>query len=115
MADALRVGRAERPNRVRDVISRVARLKVVAQAPWRWAGEALLGQLRAVARIVAQFDGMPAQPSARPRKSASAVSPTEIRLIAELATRRPIVTLGTEAGAHAVHEAIVASMPRTIV
>ncbi len=116
MADALRVGRAERPNRVRDVISRVARLKVVAQAPWRWAGEALLGQLRAVARILAQFDGMPAQPSARHRESDSAVvSPSEIGFIAALATLRANVTLATEAGRHAVRLAIVAGLAESIV
>src|SRR5947208_14995753 len=115
MADALRVGRAERPNRVRDVISRVARLKVVAQAPWRWAGEALLGQLRAVARILAQFDGMPAQPSARHRESDSAVSPSEVGFIAALATLRANVTLATEAGRHAVRLAIVAGLAEAIV
>src|SRR5437016_1371715 len=115
MADALRVGRAERPNRVRDVISRVARLKVVAQAPWRWAGEALLGQLRAVARILAQFDGMPAQPSARHRESDSAFSPSEVGFIPALATLRANVTLATEAGRHAVRLAIVAGLAEAIV
>ena len=62
IAGALSTGRAERAARVRELSRRMAGLTVAPAAPWRWSGEALLGQLRAVIGIVARLDAGPTSP-----------------------------------------------------
>ena len=111
---ALSASRTNRADRARDLSRRVAALKVAADVPWRWAGEALLGQLRAIARIVARLDGMPQQSSDRAEVS-SAVPLTENNVQAAVATLRANITLATEAGRHAVRLAIVTGLAAAIV
>src|SRR6202043_3536634 len=62
MAQALTTARAGRVHLLRELRQSVFYRSAPTSAPWRWAGEALLGQLRAVARIIARLEaGRPLQ------------------------------------------------------
>jgi hypothetical protein len=114
IVEALSVSRSERADRARDLTRQVAALKIAADAPWRWAGEGLLGQLRAVARIVARLEEVPQRSSDHAEVTfAGPVAESNIQV--GLATLRANVTLTTEAGRHAVRLAIVTGLAATIV
>jgi Thiamine pyrophosphate enzyme, C-terminal TPP binding domain len=70
----------------------VAGLTGAADARWRWSGDALLGQLRAVVGIVARLDAVPALPSADVAKTAPGLPPAEGGAAAAVATLRANLT-----------------------
>ena len=104
----------EREAVLRDLDQRLAHLTIAENAPWRWSGEALLGQLRAVARMFAAID------SPRPVAGTDAtVAQASLRpgneVASSLAMLRANVTLSSEAGRHALRLALVAALTETIV
>lgn len=80
-------------------------------APWRWLGEALLGQLRAVSRMVTQLQGG--------RLSVQGLVPARHRSghdprAGDLGTLRANMTTGSEAGRHALRMAVAALVTEVI-
>ncbi|MBV8442576.1 MAG: FUSC family protein [Hyphomicrobiales bacterium] len=80
-----------------------------ADAEWRWAGEALLGQLRAVARIVTRLDAAPAR-DARSDSTAPRATRGQGNVAGAIALLRSNIGASTEAGRHALRLAVVASL-----
>jgi uncharacterized membrane protein YccC len=111
VADALTAPRAERAGRVAQVNQEIAPLAVAGDAGWRWSGEALLGQLRAVGRILALLDA----PPAKQQGSARGAMRTPGSGAAALALLRANVTTATEAGRHALRLALVATLAEALV
>ncbi|HET9157177.1 MAG TPA: FUSC family protein, partial [Myxococcaceae bacterium] len=105
LALGLGAPRREWPRCVDETERRVGALDVPADAHWRWAGEALLGQLRAVTRILAAA----AQPGRR-IPVAPALSRSSHPVGAALATLHANATLKTEAGRHALRLAVAAGV-----
>ncbi len=110
IADVLSAPRRERVARVRDLSAQVAELAVAAGASWRWAGEAFLGQLRAVVRILARLEAVPVRPSADIRVTGPSSWLTELGGAAALNTLRAHVTTSTEPGRHALRLAVAAGL-----
>ncbi len=92
IVDALGAGRAERAARVSELSRRTAGLTVSARASWRWAGEALLGQVRAVAGILARLDAVPAQPAVEGTGTGPVVARADGGVAAAIATLRANLT-----------------------
>jgi uncharacterized membrane protein YccC len=114
IARALISARSERDALLRDLEARIAAPSIAEAAAWRWSGEALLGQLRAVVRMIADLDAPPGRPA--PADAATARNtPREGALTAAFATLRANMTLASEAGRHAVRLAAVASLAETFV
>ena len=120
VADMLRGSRdrnapALRELDVRELDARVAPMAVPDSVAWRWSGEALLGQLRAVARTVGALDTV----AARPARSPDAAGPAPLRWQSEfawsLAMLRANMGIRTEAGRHAVRLAVVAALAEAFV
>ena len=112
---ALGAGRAERAARVSELSRRAARLTVSAGASWRWAGEALLGQVRAVAGILARLDALPTQSAVEGAGTVPIVARADGGVTAVVATLRANLTLATEAGRHALRVAVVAGVAEVLV
>ena len=89
IADALSASRTNRADRARELSRRVAGLKITANVPWQWAAEALFGQLRAVARLVARLEEVP-QKSADRADISSAVPLTESNIQVASDTSEPM-------------------------
>ena len=102
--------RAQRESTLRELDQRLEPLTIAGHTTWRWSGEALLGQLRAVARMIAAIDaprgsvavtvGTGAEASLRPRNE----------IASSLATLRANVTTTSEAGRHALRLALVTAL-----
>jgi len=88
---------------------------VAAEATWRWAGEALLGQLRATARLLATLETPVAQPAARSATTAGSSRRSPSLVAAAVATLRANVSIRTEAGRHALRLAVIAALAEVIV
>jgi uncharacterized membrane protein YccC len=119
VADTLRGTRDRHASALRELDARVAPMAVPESAAWRWSGETLLGQLRAVARTMGALDP-PAATSATPSAGApDAAAPTPPRWQGELAWSlamlRANVGIRTEAGRHAVRLAVVVALAEAIV
>jgi len=112
---ALGAGRAERAARVSELSRRAAGLTVSAGASWRWAGEALLEQVRAVAGILARLDAGPTQPAVEGAGTGPIVARADGGVAAAVATLRANLTLATEAGRHALRVAVVAGLAEVLV
>lgn len=122
VADALRAivecvaaKQTERHEKLRILDARIAAATIAPDATWRWFGEAVLGQLRAVARTFSDIDasGPVSSSSVWTRPAGWAMTlPTEF--FAGLASLRANMTLTTEAGRHAVRLAAVAALAETI-
>lgn len=112
-AAALAANRGERVAALRALRQSVSRRAVPPEAPWRWAGEALLGQLRAVGRIVARLQ------SGSPGSDVDAPAQAAVReqggFAAALTTLRANITLSGEAGRHALRLAAVATLAEALV
>jgi uncharacterized membrane protein YccC len=78
---------------------------------WEWAGEALLGQLRAAARITGRLND--AEPAGRARGRPPTVSLARAHDMA--LTLRASLGASTEAGRHALRLAVVAAVAEVIV
>ena len=104
----------ERAKWTEDAQRVIARLSVPRDAGWRWAGEALLGQLRAVMRILARIEATPRPSLARD----SRVDPNLTRppgwLGGALITLRTNATFTTEAGRHALRLAVAAGLAELV-
>jgi len=114
LARALTSARAERDALLRDVQSRIALLKIPEHVTWRWSGEALLGQLRAVTRIIAEIDAPPAPLTRGDGARARRVAREQGVLMGAFATLRSNATTSSEAGRHAIRLAVVAALAETI-
>jgi len=88
---------------------------VAAEATWRWAGQALLGQLRATARLLATLETPVAQPAARSATTAGSSRRSPSLVAAAVATLRANVSIRTEAGRHALRLAVIAALAEVIV
>jgi len=107
--------RAQRPALVRALSHAVDKLTVAGGAPWRWAGEALLGQLRAVARIVAIVDSR----ANRADQASAAIAPPIDHglggIRAAISTLRANAGATGEAGRHALRLAAIATLSEVMV
>lgn len=115
IAGALTVARAERAALVRELNESINRLAVPADVPWRWAGEALLGQLRGTASIVANLEAVAAQPAAPGAPAARSTGRSQGSVAAAIAQLRANVSTRSEAGRHAVRLAVIAVLSEVIV
>jgi uncharacterized membrane protein YccC len=114
VAAALTTRRRDRIERARELTGRAAAVTVPADADGPSIVDALSGQLRAVARIVAGLAGAPAEPEA--------VGATDRRSLprggdagAALATLRANASRSSEAGRHALRLAVVAALAEVFV
>ena len=114
LADAPAGARADRETALRDVEQRMVLLTIPADATWRWSGEALLGQLRAVARMIAWLDA-PQPPVAGTYTTDAEASHVRDEFTWSLATLRANVTTASEAGRHALRLALIAALTEAIV
>ena len=114
LADAPAGARTDRETALRDVEQRMAHLTIPADATWRWSGEALLGQLRAVARMIAWLDA-PQPPVAGSYTTDAEASHVRDEFTWSLATLRANVTTASEAGRHALRLALIAALTEAIV
>jgi len=107
--------RAQRPELVRGLSQAVDELTVADGVPWRWAGEALLGQLRAVTRIVGIVDAR----ANRAVQAGAAVAPPIDHGLggigAAIDMLRANVGATSEAGRHALRLAAIATLAEVMV
>ena len=115
VADALGSPRDRRLPALRELEARVAPLTVADGVAWRWSGEALLGQLRAVASTIGDLDTTAARPSATHAAPQTTPLRGESELAWSLATLRANIGLHSEAGRHALRLAAVAALAEAIV
>jgi len=115
IAAALSVARAERAALLHDLNETISRLAVPADVPWRWAGEALLGQLRGIAGIVANLEAVAARPLAQGAPLARSNGRGLGGFATAVATLRANVSTHSEAGRHAVRLAVIAVLAEVIV
>ena len=117
VAETLDARPRERPERIRNLGLRAAELTVAPEVAWRWAGEALLGQLRAVVEIMSRLDAVPTH------QDADAIAPTDAiarpspddGIAAAIVGLRANLTLRSEAGRHALRLAAVAGLAEVLV
>lgn len=111
VATALSAPRRQRPGLACSVEREVNALVVPCEVPWRWAGEALLGQLRAVAQMVSQWDEGPLA------RSLAGLVPElgAARQVDILSTVRANASVHSEAGRHALRLAVVAGITEVLV
>ena len=107
--------RDERAGRLRDLGRRVTELTIATDVAWRWAGEALLGQLRSVVGILGRLDAVSAQPWMRGTEPRAALSGADDTLGTAIATLRANLGTTTEAGRHALRLAVVAGLAEVLV
>ncbi len=115
IAVAFEARRDERAGRLGDLSGRVTELNIATDVAWRWAGEALLGQLRAVVGIMVRLDAVSAQPWMRGEGPRAALSGTDDTLGTTIATLRANLGTTTEAGRHALRLAVVAGIAEVLV
>src|SRR5258706_371335 len=106
---------AERAAQVGEVNEKINRLAVPADVSWRWAGEALLGQLRGAAGIVANLESVAARPAAQGSATARSAGGSQGSVAAAIAQLRANVSTRSEAGRHAVRLAVIAVLAEVIV
>jgi uncharacterized membrane protein YccC len=93
----------------------LAVIKLPAQAPWRWAGAALLGELRGAVRILRRLDERDVGPTPDPPPRPAhrwAVWRSSVR--SALANLSAAAGVETEAGRHALRLAVVATVGEII-
>ena len=114
-ADAVGERRTQREAALRDLQARIADLAIAESATWRWSGEALLGQLRAVARMVEDLDAAPTPRGGTDTVADAASARRQDDLAWSLATLRANLSIRTEAGRHALRLAVVAALAEALV
>jgi uncharacterized membrane protein YccC len=100
---------------VRELDEQIKRLAVPIEVPWRWAGEALLGQLRGAAGIVANLESAAVRPVAQGSATARSTERSQGGVAAVIAQLRANVSIRSEAGRHAVRLAVIAVLAEVIV
>jgi len=112
--DALTAKPEQRGALASELAARVARLSVAVDARWRWSGEAVVGQLRAIVHSLQALE----LPRRHLRGSEQAnAAPTAVPgdFAAAVAQLRASVTTTGEAGRHALRLAVVAALAEVIV
>jgi uncharacterized membrane protein YccC len=110
LADALAARRGHR-QRATALQETLAAIDLPPDAPWRWAGAALLGQLRAAARLLSHLGDQGAeQGQEAPSAIGQPRSAWRPGLAAALPDLRASAGTSTEAGRHALRLAIVAAI-----
>jgi hypothetical protein len=109
IAVALSARQGKRAERMPDLSGGAHVLAVAPDAGWRWATEALFGQLRAVVGIVGRLDAVAteASPTAAAARSAQPQAPGAT---AALTTLRANANASSEAGRHALRLAVAAGL-----
>ena len=113
IADALITVRTRRLPLIRRLRQTLLHHAIAPELPWRWAGEALLGQLRAVGRIAANLDAVRPQQLAESAPSMPMPSPYGARWA--LKTLRVNITTTSEAGRHAFRLGAAAALAEIFV
>jgi hypothetical protein len=118
VADALITPRSGRLSLIREIRKRLVH-RSVPSATWRWAGEALLGQLRAVGRIVANLEAVRPRQLTDGATSAGATSAqpqalNQGHLYSIIISLRANLTTSSEAGRHALRLGLVAALAEAI-
>lgn len=119
-ADALRAPRMQRQAKLDALDACVARLTIADDVHWRWSGEALLGQLRSVARMAGALVRTPGRAAPISSAAAGARGTTtslgwQNEFARSLATLRANVGTHTEAGRHALRLAAVLALAEIFV
>jgi uncharacterized membrane protein YccC len=102
----------ERPAALRALSARVATLSPPARAGWRWAGEALSGQLRAVVRILASLGWAGGVAPLEPQAGAAVRAQTAT--VSTLSSMLANMTPTTEAGRHALRLSATAATAQAV-
>ncbi len=111
IAEALLARHAEQAALVSTLDEEIARLTLAGGAGCRWPGEALLGSLRAVGRILAGLF----EPGAQRDASVAPMTRAPAAILSAFATLRANMTIRTEAGRHALRLALVAALAEALV
>ena len=110
---ALAAGRRERASLAEALHAQLERWVVPADASWRWSGEELTGQLRAIARMLGALDDPP--PGTRPQPGGEGRWAQWRASAATAATTlRANITGRTEAGRHALRLAAVCGVAEVL-
>ena len=116
IADALSSRTAERGPQASRIQQDISAMHLPVTAPWRWAGEALLGQLRSTARMLQRLDI--AEPVRSGRQLPERQSGKQARrdaIQATLLTLRANLGTSSEAGRHALRLAAVTGATEALV
>ncbi|MER7837632.1 FUSC family protein [Streptomyces sp. NPDC096040] len=116
IADALSARPADRARRARELHQTVTDLAVPVGADWQWAAEAMLGQLRAVADILAGLFGT--APTSLPTRSEASTSSAPLQqseASSTALTLRANLTPAGETGRHALRLAVVTGLAELMV
>jgi hypothetical protein len=108
IAVALSARRGTRAERMPDLSAGAPERAAAPDARWRWAAEALFGQLRAVVGLVGGLD--PVATQASPAAAGRSAPPRVRGATAGFATLRASVNASSEAGRHALRLAVAAGM-----
>ena len=115
IADALTTARSGRMPLIRNLRQTLLRRAEAPEKPWRWAGEVLLGQLRAVGRILANLEGV------RPRQLVGSAPGIRVPISSQGGAQWAFTTLWanltstSEAGRHALRLAAATAVSEAIV
>jgi Fusaric acid resistance protein-like len=112
IAVALSARRGKRAERLPDLSGGAPVLAVAPDASWRWAAEALFGQLRAVVGLVGRLDAVATEAS--PTAEARSTQPQAPGATAAVATLRANVNASSEAGRHALRLAVAAGLAEVL-
>ena len=104
IAAGISADRVERAAFMSDFHKKISQDAVPAGATWQWAGEALLGQLRAVGRIVTDFEAPPARKVEAGTRVVRTRGWWQGSIAAILGTLRANATTTSEAGRHALRQ-----------
>jgi uncharacterized membrane protein YccC len=115
MAQALTTPRAGRVHLLREVRQSLFYRSAPPTAPWRWAGEALLGQLRAVARIIARLEAARPQQLAQSDESVWRSEGSDGGLGWMMISLRAHLTTNSGVGRRAIRLAAIAALAEAIV
>jgi uncharacterized membrane protein YccC len=110
LADALEARRGHR-GLAQTLEARLAGIKLPADAPWRWAGAALLGELRGAVRILRRLDDRDVGPTPdRPARPDHRWAAWRSNVTSALENLTAAAGTSTEAGRHALRLAVVAAI-----
>ncbi|WP_298140072.1 FUSC family protein [Acidiferrobacter sp.] len=110
IASALSGPASGRVKAVRDINESAASLVIAHDVPWRWAGEALLGQLRAVGRVVTHLETLNAPSPADGARMTASPASVPAAFAPGLGLLRANITTKTETGRHAIRLAVTVAL-----
>ena len=110
LADALEARRGHH-DLAETLEQTLAGIKLPADVPWRWAGAALLGELRGAVRILRRLDDRDVGPTPdRPARPAHRWAAWRSKVTSALENLTAAAGTSTEAGRHALRLAVVAAI-----